>query len=357
MALIKCPECGREKVSDTAEACPDCGYGIRAHFEKVRQEEDIKRKEEEKRKKEEEQNKNQSDTTSDDANMTELSPKLMLGILGAFLALVIVIVAVQTSNENKKQDTIAQEAISFYNDGDYIEALDKKRELEKDDKLGDYEQKIILMGNFQELYEDEDGSYTCVLYFLGHYEEFEQQGLVDTVYPLSVESAQKVAGHDMNIAEQFERSMEDEEISQKLEPMLSNNREKLLGIMQQIDGDIDYDLAKKDYEKYRKQLQEEYQAEYNASHPVQVTNDDCKITHSRGYYYCNGTVHNVSGSTHYYVKVKVTYYDKDDKVLTTDWTYAVSSEGIKGGENQQFEIMTKVDGSPEKFKVEILEYD
>ncbi|WP_455615774.1 zinc ribbon domain-containing protein [Eisenbergiella sp.] len=26
MALVKCPECGRERVSDTAEACPDCGY-------------------------------------------------------------------------------------------------------------------------------------------------------------------------------------------------------------------------------------------------------------------------------------------------------------------------------------------
>lgn len=33
MALIKCPECGRENVSDSAEACPGCGYGIKAHFE------------------------------------------------------------------------------------------------------------------------------------------------------------------------------------------------------------------------------------------------------------------------------------------------------------------------------------
>lgn len=55
MALIRCPECGREKVSDSAEACPDCGYGIKAHFQKVRQEEEIKRREDEKRKKEEEQ--------------------------------------------------------------------------------------------------------------------------------------------------------------------------------------------------------------------------------------------------------------------------------------------------------------
>lgn len=33
MALIKCPECGREKVSSMATACPDCGYPIKQHFE------------------------------------------------------------------------------------------------------------------------------------------------------------------------------------------------------------------------------------------------------------------------------------------------------------------------------------
>lgn len=39
MALIKCPECGRENVSDNAEMCPDCGYGIKAHFNRIKAEE------------------------------------------------------------------------------------------------------------------------------------------------------------------------------------------------------------------------------------------------------------------------------------------------------------------------------
>lgn len=39
MALIKCPECSRENVSDSAESCPDCGYGIKAHFDKIKREE------------------------------------------------------------------------------------------------------------------------------------------------------------------------------------------------------------------------------------------------------------------------------------------------------------------------------
>ncbi len=33
MDLIKCPECGKENVSDSAEMCPECGYGIKAHFD------------------------------------------------------------------------------------------------------------------------------------------------------------------------------------------------------------------------------------------------------------------------------------------------------------------------------------
>lgn len=40
--LVKCPECGKENVSDSAEACPDCGYGIKSHFYKILQEEERK---------------------------------------------------------------------------------------------------------------------------------------------------------------------------------------------------------------------------------------------------------------------------------------------------------------------------
>lgn len=34
MSLIKCPECGKE-VSDSATNCPNCGYGIKFHYEKI----------------------------------------------------------------------------------------------------------------------------------------------------------------------------------------------------------------------------------------------------------------------------------------------------------------------------------
>lgn len=34
MALIKCPECGKDNISDVAESCPNCGYRVKEHFEK-----------------------------------------------------------------------------------------------------------------------------------------------------------------------------------------------------------------------------------------------------------------------------------------------------------------------------------
>ena len=36
MALVNCPECGRKNVSDTAISCPNCGYGIREHFDTIK---------------------------------------------------------------------------------------------------------------------------------------------------------------------------------------------------------------------------------------------------------------------------------------------------------------------------------
>ena len=39
MALVKCPECGRENVSDSAAACPDCGYSIKEHFDRIKADE------------------------------------------------------------------------------------------------------------------------------------------------------------------------------------------------------------------------------------------------------------------------------------------------------------------------------
>lgn len=80
MALIKCPECGREKVSDSAESCPDCGYGIKIHFEKIRQAEERKRKDEEKRTKETKQKALEEKRRLDYEKMLEEHPEMAKAI-------------------------------------------------------------------------------------------------------------------------------------------------------------------------------------------------------------------------------------------------------------------------------------
>ncbi len=42
MALIKCPECGKE-VSDKAESCPNCGFGVADYVKENKKEVDCKR--------------------------------------------------------------------------------------------------------------------------------------------------------------------------------------------------------------------------------------------------------------------------------------------------------------------------
>lgn len=32
MALVKCPECGKENVSSTATACPQCGFNVKGYY-------------------------------------------------------------------------------------------------------------------------------------------------------------------------------------------------------------------------------------------------------------------------------------------------------------------------------------
>ncbi|WP_278245442.1 hypothetical protein [Kineothrix alysoides] len=39
MALIKCPECERENVSDSTEFCPDHAYDTKMYFDEIKQKE------------------------------------------------------------------------------------------------------------------------------------------------------------------------------------------------------------------------------------------------------------------------------------------------------------------------------
>lgn len=71
--------------------------------------------------------------------------------------------------------------------------------------------------------------------------------------------------------------------------------------------------------------------------------EEIKIFTEYDYMYCEGKVRNTGNKTFDFVKVKVEWLDKNDNVLDTDWTYAVSSEGLGPNEAKSFKVMTKSD--------------
>lgn len=86
MALIKCPECGRE-VSDSAKACPGCGYAISKPSEKS--------------------------GTGNEQNKT----RMIIGII--IVVAVIIIIAIVSSNAKKKNDYYRRNSYSYSGGSDY----------------------------------------------------------------------------------------------------------------------------------------------------------------------------------------------------------------------------------------------
>lgn len=68
---------------------------------------------------------------------------------------------------------------------------------------------------------------------------------------------------------------------------------------------------------------------------------DVKVTHSRNYAYCSGTITNTGTYSVKYVKVKAALKDSSGSTIDTDWTYAVDSSWLDPGESKSFEMMIK----------------
>ena len=75
----------------------------------------------------------------------------------------------------------------------------------------------------------------------------------------------------------------------------------------------------------------------------------------RSYMEIEGKVRNNGNRKVDYVKVGVEWLDKNGKVVDTDWTYAVSSEGLRPGGAKSFRVSTRLDKRAERFRYYILE--
>lgn len=72
-----------------------------------------------------------------------------------------------------------------------------------------------------------------------------------------------------------------------------------------------------------------------------ITQNGLKITgtyHPGSNPYVEGTTTNNSETAVEFVRVKISLYDKNDKVIDTAWTYAVGAEGLEPGETTKWMV-------------------
>lgn len=82
--------------------------------------------------------------------------------------------------------------------------------------------------------------------------------------------------------------------------------------------------------------------------------EDMKGYEDGNYMYCEGKIRNKGNTTVDYVKVGVEWLTKDGTILDTDWTYAVSGEGLRPGAAKSFKIMTPRDNRMQKYRYYVM---
>lgn len=107
----------------------------------------------------------------------------------------------------------------------------------------------------------------------------------------------------------------------------------------------------------------QYEQEYNKEKTESEVKSNLKINlssvyHEGDYIYVEGSLTNNSEKTVKYVKVKLSYLDKNGNVVDTDDTYACGSEGLAPGESTKFDAMQKDTGKEFKsVSVSIYDFD
>lgn len=94
---------------------------------------------------------------------------------------------------------------------------------------------------------------------------------------------------------------------------------------------------------------------YVPSYQLRISN--ISLSSNSSYTIAEGTITNNSDETVSYVKIKGSFETSSGKVVDTDWTYAVGSEGLEPGESCKWRMSVSKDGSIKSCTVTILDFD
>lgn len=96
---------------------------------------------------------------------------------------------------------------------------------------------------------------------------------------------------------------------------------------------------------------EQQDREYREQNPLEFSG--LGLSSNSSYTILEGTATNVSGGTLEFIKVKGLFQDSNNKVLDTDWTYAVGGEGLAPGESKKFRLSVTYDSRISTASVEL----
>lgn len=91
------------------------------------------------------------------------------------------------------------------------------------------------------------------------------------------------------------------------------------------------------------------------SYELKISN--VKLSSNSSYTIAEGTITNNSNQTVSYIKIKGSFRNSSGTVLDTDWTYAVSSEGLEPGESCTWKMSVKKNHAIENCSISILDFD
>ena len=70
-----------------------------------------------------------------------------------------------------------------------------------------------------------------------------------------------------------------------------------------------------------------------------------------------GSLTNISGAAHRFVKVRGTFTDAGGSTIDTDWTYACGDEGLRPGETTKFTLSVRKDSRITNITVNVYDFD
>jgi hypothetical protein len=91
------------------------------------------------------------------------------------------------------------------------------------------------------------------------------------------------------------------------------------------------------------------------SYELKISN--VKISSNSSYTIAEGTIINNSDQTVTFVKIKGSFETSSGKVVDTDWTYAVGTEGLDPGESCKWRMSVSKDSSIKNCNVTIIDFD